>query len=604
MPAAPETDVAPPLDHAAIGNGRVLALVSPTSAIEWLCLPRFDSPSVFARLLDAQAGGVFRILPDGEERSGRQRYVANTNVALTRLSASGGAIDVHDFAPRIPQGVGVHAPVELVRLLEPVGGSPTVLVDFDPRPDYARATPQLVATSWGVTVQGGPTPLHLVTNVPAAYILERRAFVLHEPVFFVLVHGGEPAPRSLASVRHDLELTIAGWRAWARACALPTFAAAHVLRSALCLKLHIAEDTGAILAAATTSIPEELGTPRTWDYRYCWLRDAAFTVDALRRLSHVHELLRFVRFLQDLLAGGPLQPVYGVGGERELPEIMLDHLAGYGGNGYVRIGNAAAIQRQNDLMGELVLCLGVALQDPRILPEERGNLFPVVQQLVEETIATAHEPDTGIWEFRTMLRHHTFSRAMCWAAVHYGAEIARRTGHDDLAAQWDVWAAAEREEILRRGYSDEAGCFAQALDGEFPDASNLLLPILGLVPPRDPRFVRTMETYERRLLRNGLVLRYANRDDFGLTRSSFTICSFWWVEALALMGRLDDAEEAFHRILAHANPLGLFSEDIDPEGRRLLGNFPQAYTHVGLINAAITIGQLREAEEGRARGWA
>jgi len=283
---------------------------------------------------------------------------------------------------------------------------------------------------------------------------------------------------------------------------------------------------------------------------------------------------------------------------------MLDHLAGYGGNGFVRIGNAAAIQRQNDLMGELVLCLGVALQDPRILPEERGNLFPVVQQLVEETIATAHEPDTGIWEFRSMLRHHTFSRAMCWAAVHYGAEIARRTGHEDLAARWDVWAAAEREEILQRGYSVEAGCFAQALDGEFPDASNLLLPILGLVPPRDPRFLRTMETYEQRLLRNGLVLRYVNRDDFGVTRSAFTICSFWWVEALALMGRLDDAEQAFHRVLAHANPLGLFSEDIDPEGRRLLGNFPQAYTHVGLINAAITIGQLREAEEGRARGWA
>jgi len=419
------------------------------------------------------------------------------------------------------------------------------------------------------------------------------------------VQGGtEPSPRSVASVRHDLELTIAGWRVWARSCALPTFAPEHVLRSALCLKLHIAEDTGAILAAATTSIPEELGTPRTWDYRYCWLRDAAFTVDALRRLSHIHELLRFVRFLQDVLADGPLQPVYGVGGERELPELMLDHLAGFGGNGFVRIGNAAAVQRQNDLMGELVLCLGVALQDPRILPEERGHLFPVVQRLVEESIERAHEPDTGIWEFRSMLRHHTFSRAMCWAAVNYGAEIARRTGHDELSVSWGAWADAEREEILARGYNAEVGCFTQALDGEFPDASSLLLPILGLVPPRDPRFVRTIETYEKRLLRNGLMLRYANIDDFGVTRSSFTICSFWWCEALALMGRLDDAEEVFQRVLEHANPLGLFSEDIDPEGRRLLGNFPQAYTHVGLINAAITIGQLREAEEGRARGWA
>jgi len=596
---------APPLDHAAVGNGRVIALVSPTSAIEWFCVPRFDSPSVFGRLLDAAKGGVFRIMPDGEERRGRQRYVANTNVAVTRLDAVDGALDVHDFAPRIPQGTGVHAPVELVRLVEPVGGTPTIVVDFDPRPDYARVTPSLVATSWGLTVQAGGSRMHLVTNVPASYLLERRAFVLHEPVYFVFVQGGtEPSPRSVASVRHDLELTIAGWRVWARSCALPTFAPEHVLRSALCLKLHIAEDTGAILAAATTSIPEELGTPRTWDYRYCWLRDAAFTVDALRRLSHIHELLRFVRFLQDVLAGGPLQPVYGVGGERELPELMLDHLAGFGGNGFVRIGNAAAVQRQNDLMGELVLCLGVALQDPRILPEERGHLFPVVQRLVEESIERAHEPDTGIWEFRSMLRHHTFSRAMCWAAVNYGAEIARRTGHDELSVSWGAWADAEREEILARGYNAEVGCFTQALDGEFPDASSLLLPILGLVPPRDPRFVRTIETYEKRLLRNGLMLRYANIDDFGVTRSSFTICSFWWCEALALMGRLDDAEEVFQRVLEHANPLGLFSEDIDPEGRRLLGNFPQAYTHVGLINAAITIGQLREAEEGRARGWA
>ncbi|HEX5633724.1 MAG TPA: glycoside hydrolase family 15 protein [Gemmatimonadales bacterium] len=596
----------PALDHAAVGNGRVLALVAPTTAVEWLCLPRFDSPSVFARLLDAARGGTFRVLPDGEERVGRQRYVPNTNVVTTRLEAAGGVLDVTDFAPRIPRGVGVHAPVEFMRLVEPVGGSPTVVVDFDPRPDYARVQPALEAGPGVIAIGGGPAPLRLLTNAPIPYLLERRPFVVHEPLWFVLQHGGDAAERrgGLPAVREELALTVAGWRAWARTCGLPRFASEAVLRSALCLKLHISEDTGAVIAAATTSIPEEMGTPRTWDYRFCWLRDAAFTVDALRRLSHLPELLRFTHYLQDLLAGGPLQPVYGIGGERDLTESFLGHLAGFGGNGHVRIGNAAALQRQNDLMGELVLCLGTALQDPRILPEERGDLFPVVRQLVEAAMADAEQPDMGIWEFRTQLRHHVFSRAMCWAAAHHGAEMARRAGHDDLAARWDDWAAGQRAVILAHGFSEEHGCFTQALDGQYADASNLLLPMLGLVHPRDPRFVRTVEAYQQRLVRNGLMLRYANVDDIGVTRSAFTMCSFWWSEALALMGRLEEAETVFRRVLTYANPHGLFSEDVDPDSRRLLGNFPQVYTHVGLIHAAITIGQAREAEEGRARAWA
>jgi GH15 family glucan-1,4-alpha-glucosidase len=599
--------MAPPvLDHAAVGNGRVLALVAPTTAVEWLCLPRFDSPSVFARLLDAHRGGTFRVLPDGEERAGRQRYVPNTNVAVTRLEAAGGALDVFDFAPRLPRGVGVHAPVEFVRLLEPVAGSPAVVVDFDPRPDYARVVPALEGGSGCIAVHGGPAPLRLLTNAPVPYLLERRPFVLREPTWFILQHGADAGVRRAGpgAVREELDLTIAGWRAWARTCNLPRFAPEAVLRSALCLKLHISEDTGAVIAAATTSIPEEMGTPRTWDYRFCWTRDAAFTVDALRRLGHLPELLRFTHYLTDILAGGPLQPVYGIGGERELPEAFLEHLAGFGGNGWVRVGNAAALQRQNDLMGELVLCLGTALQDPRILAEERGDLFPMVQRLVEQAVADAEEPDMGIWEFRTQLRHHVFSRAMCWAAAHHGALIARRAGYAALAVQWERWAAAQRSEILARGYSEAHGCFTQALDGQYADASNLLLPMLGLVHPRDPRFVRTVEAYEQRLVRNGLMLRYANVDDIGVTRSAFTMCSFWWAESLALMGRLEEAETVFRRVMTYANPHGLFSEDVDPDSRRLLGNFPQVYTHVGLIHAAITIGQAREAEEGRARGWA
>jgi GH15 family glucan-1,4-alpha-glucosidase len=376
-----------------------------------------------------------------------------------------------------------------------------------------------------------------------------------------------------------------------------------VLRSALCLALHASHDTGAIIAAATTSIPEAMGTQRTWDYRYCWLRDSAFVVEALRRLGHLTEGEHLLRFLCDVVSDGELQPLYGIGGERELREELLPHLAGFGGNGYVRIGNAAYSQRQNDLMGELVLCFETLLRDPRIVHKDPEALFPLIETLVERAIASAPEPDTGIWEFRTLLRPYTFSRAMCWAAAHRGALIARRFGHRAQAERWDRIADAEREVVLTRGFHARLGFFSQVLDGEHPDASNLLLPTIGIVDARDPRFVSTLEAYEKRLVESGFMLRYRNPDDFGETTSAFTICSFWWAEALALTGRLDEAAALFERLLAASNPVGLFSEDIEPATGRLLGNFPQAYTHVGLIHAAMTIGELMDAREGRVRAW-
>jgi GH15 family glucan-1,4-alpha-glucosidase len=404
-------------------------------------------------------------------------------------------------------------------------------------------------------------------------------------------------------VEDDLLRTVAGWRAWAKTCALPTFASTAVLRSALCLKLHVSEDTGAIIAATTTSIPEAMGTERTWDYRYCWLRDAAFVVEALRRLSHLAEGERFIAFLRRTVEAKGLQPVYGIDGEAELHEHMLPHLAGFGGNGHVRIGNAAYSQRQHDLMGEIVLCLETVLGDPRIFEDDPHSVFPLVRRLVEQAISAAGQPDTGIWEFRTQLRPYTFSRAMCWAALYRGSMIAHRLGHAEEAERWETLARTEREVILSRGYSESLGFFTQALDGEFPDAANLLLPTIGIIDARDPRFVSTVTAYEKRLVENGLMLRYRNLDDFGETTSAFTICSFWWAEALALIGRLEDAVALFERLLSHANPVGLFSEDIDPVSGAMLGNFPQAYTHVGLIHAAMTIGELLEARDGRVRAW-
>lgn len=593
----------PILNHGIIGNGSLLALISPSSAIEWLCLPRFDSPSVFARLLDTESGGVFRVMSSGEEVAGDMSYLPSTNILCTRFTHQDGAWELIDFAPRLPQGWGEEAPIRLTRLLRPLGGRVRLSIDFDPRLDYARSVTRSITLHDSIEVQGKGGPLFLQTNLPLSYVAEKREFTLDGPVFLSLSYGVPPAI-NLAKVLHELELTTEGWHRWAKTCALPLFKPEMVLRSALCLKLHAFEDTGAIIAAATTSIPEALGTERTWDYRYCWLRDAAFVVEALRRLSHLREGERFLRYLRNVAEAGPLQPLYGIDGNPSAPEEILGHLSGFGGQGPVRIGNAAVDQRQHDLMGEVVLCMETILRDPRIVHDEDDlRFFPFVRQLVEQAIAMAPQPDTSIWEFRSLLRNYTFSRAMCWVAIHRGAAIARRFKEVVLADAWEGIAATERAIILEHGFNENLGFFAQTLDGIFPDASMLLLPTLGLIEPKDPRFLSTLDHYGQKLSVGGLMMRYRNEDDFGTPTSTFTICSFWWAEALALAGRLEEAVEVFERLCAFANPVGLFSEDVDSRTGRLLGNFPQAYTHVGLINAAITISELIEARDGRVRAW-
>ncbi len=589
------------LAHGAIGNGSVLALVGPDTSIDWLCLPRFDSPSVFGRLLDETSGGRFQFVPE-QGAVGPMAYLRNTNILRTEIRTAEGVCEVLDFAPRIPAGLGVNAPLEIHRLVRPLEGAPRLRAVFDPRPDYARAAVDLALTSEGLEVLGGPQRLFLHSNVPATTIADGRPFRVDRPCYFALSAGRPPDVHDTPSVERALELTRAGWRAWSKSCALPSFRPEAVLRSALCLKLHQYLDTGAIIAAATTSIPEALDSERTWDYRFCWLRDAAFVVEALRRLSHLSEGERFVAFLRDVADDGPLQPVYGVGGERDLVETQLTHLTGFAGVGPVRIGNAAYVQTQHDVMGEMILCLDTITTDPRT-GDHDASLMPLIDRLVTEAIAAAADEDTGLWEFRTLPNHYTFSKVLCWVAASRGARLARRLGHADRAAAWTAWAATERERVLAAAYNSELGYFTQALHGVHPDASNLLLATLGLVEPHDPRFVSTVREYERVLTHHGLMQRYRHADDFGATTSAFTICSFWWAEALAMIGRLDDAVALFDRLVGHANALGLFSEDIEPETGRQLGNFPQAYTHVGLIHAAITIGELLEARHGHFRAW-
>ncbi len=597
------TTQTPPLHHGAVGNGRILALVAPDTSVDWLCLPRFDSPSFFGRLLDANKGGALWMESNGQRVTGQLSYVPNTNVLQNIVAVQDGTVEVVDFAPWTPRGLEGAAPLEFVRLIRPRSGQPRISLHVDPRPDYARAQPLMMDLGDAIRVEGAAAPVYIFSNAPIPYLLGGRSFELREPTYIVLTYGVRDERPTRSSVEQDLSLTVDMWRAWAKTCALPSFASEAVLRSALCLKLHVSADTGAIIAAATTSIPEAMGTQRTWDYRYCWLRDAAFVVEALRRLSHLREGERFMQFLRDVAQAGPLQPVYAVDGGRALSETMLPHLAGYGGNGFVRIGNQAHEQKQHDLQGELMLCLETLLTDPRLIHDAPHTYLPLIERLVGEAMTQAELPDTGIWEFRTILKHYTFSQAMCFVAADRGALLAAHLGRPDLAQRYAQWAAVQRNKVLTRGYNAKLGFFTQALDGTHPDASNLLLPTLGLLEPKDPRFISTVEAYGRGLTSQGLMLRYRNEDDFGDTTSAFTMCSFWWAEALAHMGRLDEAVEVFQRLMRFANPVGLFSEDVDPHTGQLLGNFPQAYTHVGLIHAATTIAAYQDLAQGNLRAW-
>ena len=593
----------PTLDYGVIGNGRLIALVAPSGGVEWLCLPRFDSPSIFASLLDPARGGHFRIVPADQRVESSMRYERNTNVLRTDVRTAEGLYAVYDYAPWVPGILRSTSPLELHRLAVPLEGAPRIAIDFDPRPSYGREHPEPILVAGGLEVPCGSARVHLRTNVPASWVLSKQPFRLRQPVFLALSWGRRPEADTVHAVQERLDLTVAAWRDWVRSCSLPAFQPEAVLRSALCLKLLQYADTGAIIAAATTSIPEALGTERTWDYRYCWLRDSAFVVEALRRTGHVAEGEAFVRFLRTVAEEGPLQPLYGVGGERQLTERCLEDLEGFAGAQPIRIGNAAYKQHQHDVMGEVVLCLETLLTDPRIADGDQEGAMPLVERLVEEAIRLAPTMDTGLWEYRTEPGFYTFSQVLCWVAAQRGARLARLYARPGLADRWQHWADGQRERVLSEGFNVDRGCFTQKLNGVHPDASNLLLPVFGFVEPRDPRFLSTLKVYESTLVDRGLMLRYRHEDDFGKTTSALTMCSFWWAEMVAMTGELERAIEIFERLLRHANGLGLFSEDIDPATGAMLGNFPQAYTHVGLVHAAATIGALLEARDGKFRAW-
>jgi GH15 family glucan-1,4-alpha-glucosidase len=597
-------DSAQSLHLGAIGNGSASALVDAHGAIVWSCWPRFDGDPVFHALLghprgSADSAGRFAIELLGMV-SAEQRYEPNTAVLRTTLAdAQGNVLEITDFAPRFMSRGRMFHPLQLVRRLRVLAGAPRVRVLLSPRFEWGRIEPHTTQGSHHVRYLGADQVMRLTTSAPIAYVLGGQPFVLAGPTSFFL-GPDESLSEGIEELAEAWEReTLAYWREWTRRLALPLQWQDAVIRAAITLKLCVHEDTGAIVAALTTSIPEAPGTQRNWDYRYCWLRDAFFVVRALNSLSEVGTMEGYLRWLTNIVAdcagqpGQPLhvQPLYGIAMERSLTEHEVPQLPGYRGHGPVRRGNQAYEHFQHDVYGNIVLGAAQAFHDRRLLRPAGLAEFALLEQVGAQAVRVHDQPDAGMWELRTRERVHTSSMLMCWAACDRLAKIAAVLGRNERATHWAGHARRMRERLLAGAWSERRQAFVESLGGEHLDASVLLMAEVGFIDPRDPRFVATVETLERELCDGPFMRRYEAPDDFGRPETAFNICSFWRLDALARIGRRDEARAIFDALLAARNPLGLLSEDTHPATGEMWGNFPQTYSMVGLINGAVRLSE-------------
>ena len=589
-------DAGSPLDLAVIGNCQVAALIDRLGRIVWLCLPRPDADPTFCALLTAEGGaagaGVFAIDLQGAVQAER-RYVRNTAVVETTLAdASGNSLRITDFCPRFRARGRTFRPMSLVRLVEPLAGRPVVNLRFTPRCNYGADRPEYVAGSHHVRFIAPQLAMRVTTNASLTALLEGSTIVLDGPLAFMLGPDETIDESPLTLARAWLEETRTYWHEWIRGLAVPFDWQEPVIRAAITLKLCTYEDTGALRAARTTSIPEMAGSGRNWDYRFCWLRDSFFVILALNHLGATNTMEAYLRYLDHVVArspGGTLQPLYSISGEAQIEERMVGSLAGFRGMGPVRTGNLAYEQVQHDVYGSVVLAARQLFFDQRLANPGDRSLFTRLEVLGERAAEHFAEADAGPWEFRGIAQVHTFSAVMCWAACNRLYRIAAHLQLGERAEFWQARAGAMRAEILRRAWSESKQSFTAAFEGEALDATALLLPEFGFIEAMDPRFVATVKAIERELVRGDLVYRYVHADDFGPPANTFTMCSFWYVNALAGIGSLDQAREVFERLLRRRNDAGLLSEDIDPETGEQWGNFPQTYSMVGIITCAVRL---------------
>ena len=578
-------------DTGIIGNCAFLAHINKNTNVDWLCWPRFDSTFIFGGLLDQDKGGEFSIRPEGEYTS-QQHYLENTNILITEISpASGGRYRITDFAPRFYQHQRYYKPLMLIRKIEAIEGSPRIIVKCAPVSEYGAVKLTVNRGSNHIQYQGGEENIRLTTNIPISYIFDEQAFVLNETKYLAMTYG-EPLEAPLISTSDRfLAETVQYWRTWIKHSSIATYFQPFVIRSALALKIHQYEDTGAIIAASTTSLPESPGSGRNWDYRYCWLRDTYYVITALNHIGHFEEMEKYFGYVTDITFSEMerYQPLYGITGKKDLVENVLTDLKGYMGNQPVRVGNQASEHIQNDIYGQVLISLLPLYTDHRFVFSERKDSVHWVEFLLSKIEHTIDEKDAGIWEFRNMANIHCYSNLFQWAGASAAEKMARTIQNQELidkAISLKERAAAHIESCydpIRKVYTNSAG-------SSNLDASTLQLIMMNYLDPNSQKAKDHLAALEKELRTpNGLFYRYLYVDDFGKPKTTFLICAFWYVEALATVGRLDDAQREFGNLLQYSNHLLLFSEDVDEEDGSQWGNFPQAYSHVGLMNAAYRI---------------
>jgi len=584
------------LELGLVGNGTVAALIDPTGDIVWGCFPRLDADATFCALLQSdrrpEDPGIFSIeLLD--QVAADQRYERASAILITRLHDSrGGIVEIVDFAPRFRQFGRVFRPMMLVRRITRIAGNPRIRYRVRPACEFGASRPQITWGSHHIRYVTPELTLRLTTDASISAVMEERAVFLDSSNTFLL-GPDESISESIGELgRHFHEETRAYWQQWVRYLAIPFEWQDAVIRAAITLKLNAFDDTGAIVAAVTTSIPEAAHSSRNWDYRYCWLRDGYFTVNALNRLGATSTMERYLGFIVNVAAGsaeGHLQPCYGISGAAQLDEREIATLAGYRGMGPVRVGNLAYRQVQHDVYGSAILTAAHVFFDRRLARGGDIALFNRLEILGERAFQCHDQPDAGLWELRGSARVHTFSSIMCWAANDRLARIARHLGLDDRAAYWTARADHVHAVICQRAWSDARGSFVASFEGASLDASLLLMHELGFLDAQDPRFAATVAAIEQELKRGDFVYRYVEADDFGEPENAFLVCTFWYIYAITALGRVDEARALFERLLSCRTRLGLLAEHIDPRSGEQWGNFPQTYSMVGLINAAIRL---------------
>lgn len=585
------------LNYGVIGNCRTAALISERGSIEWLCFPDFDSPSVFAALLDRTKGGSFGFdVPDGY--AVRQSYVPHTNILSTRFASDEGEFEVLDYMPCYRSFEKEHyLPAELYRYIRFVKGRPRFRIRYDPAPNYAQGEVRIRRTAGFIesySSADNKDRQYLYSSIPLQAVAGREEIRLEKDEFLLLSYNEKVIPIDIEREKIEYCRTLVYWLNWTNRTRQYTCYNEVVERSMLVLKL-LSYYNGAMLAALTTSLPETVGEVRNWDYRFCWLRDASMSIETMFRVGHTGAARRFMKFIQSsFMSRHDYQIMYGIRGERKLTEVTLDHLDGYKGSKPVRIGNDAYHQKQNDSFGYL---MDLVWQYYRLMPgtlDEIEDMWEMVKSILATVAEEWRNPDKGIWEIRGEEQHFVSSKVMCWVALDRGARIAAKLGKEEFAARWREEAEAIRRDVMEHGWKSEIQSFSQAYGNLALDSSLLLMEPYGFIAANDPHYRKTVEAVRKALFRKGLMYRYNSEDDFGVPSSAFTMCTFWLIRALFVTGQRNEAKTLFSQVLRYGNHLGLFSEHLDFDTKEQLGNFPQAYSHLAIVNTALLFAEEQE----------